>query len=46
MGLGLGSFGASFAGNSQDDAFIYGVLAGVAMLAGCAGLLLCGLNRR
>jgi MFS family permease len=39
MGLGLGSFGASFAGNSLQNEFVYGTLAGVAVVAS----IVCGL---
>jgi MFS family permease len=39
MGLGLGSFGASFAGNSLQNEFVYDTLAGVAVVAS----IVCGL---
>jgi len=44
MGLGLGSFGALFAGGSESDLFVYGTLAVVAAVAGLIGLLLCAFN--
>jgi hypothetical protein len=34
MGLGLGSFGAGFAGSSQSDLFVYGSLAAISTTAG------------
>jgi hypothetical protein len=46
MGLGLGSFGAGFAGSSQNDLWVYGFLAVVATLAGCIGFVLCIMNDR
>ena len=39
MGLGLGSFGASFAGHTLQNEFVYGTLAGVAFIAS----IFCGL---
>ena len=39
MGLGLGSFGAGFAGHNVDNGMVYGTLAGVAVLAS----MFCGL---
>jgi FSR family fosmidomycin resistance protein-like MFS transporter len=44
--FGMGSFGARFAGNSTDDHFIYGSLAGVAILAGSIGAVLWWRNRK
>lgn len=44
MGLGIGSFGALFAGNTLSDVFLYSVLAGFAVLGGLIGLVLCRLN--
>ncbi|MEQ8785356.1 MAG: MFS transporter [Pirellulaceae bacterium] len=38
--FGMGSFGARYAGSSTDDRWIYGSLAGVAILAGCIGMIL------
>jgi hypothetical protein len=46
MGLGLGSFGAGFAGVSANDRFIYGTLSGVAIGSGAIGLWLCLLQQR
>jgi MFS family permease len=46
MGLGLGSFGAGFAGGSRSDLFVYGSLAVVAAGGGCIGLLLWILRER
>jgi FSR family fosmidomycin resistance protein-like MFS transporter len=43
--FGLGSFGSRFAGNHQDDVFIYCVLAGASALAGCVGIALSVMNR-
>ena len=45
MGLGLGSFGAGFAGSSQSDLFVYGLLAAIAFVAGLIGLVLWTMNR-
>jgi len=45
MGLGLGSFGARFAGAFQSDTFVYGTLAAAAGLAGLLCLPLWLLNR-
>jgi len=39
MGLGLGSFGAGFAGHTLQNEIVYGTLAGVALLAS----MICGL---
>ncbi|MDP7304843.1 MAG: MFS transporter, partial [Pirellulaceae bacterium] len=39
MGLGLGSFGASFAGHTLQNEIVYGTLAGVALVAS----IFCGL---
>jgi hypothetical protein len=41
MGLGVGSFGARFAGYSAGDLKTYGTLAAVAVAATGLGLLLC-----
>ena len=46
MGLGLGSFGALFAGGSESDVFVYGTLSMVAAAGGVIGLLLCAFNPR
>ena len=46
IGLGLGSFGALFAGGSESDFFVYGTLSMVAAIGGLIGLLLCALNPR
>jgi len=43
--FGLGSFGSRFAGNHQDDVYIYCVLAGAAAIAGCVGVVLSLSNR-
>lgn len=45
MGLGLGSFGARFAGSYQSDAFVYGTLAAVATSSGAVGIFLWLMNR-
>ncbi len=40
MGLGLGSFGATFAGNTMENRDVYGTLAGIALVAAlCCGVL-------
>jgi FSR family fosmidomycin resistance protein-like MFS transporter len=41
MGQGVGSFGAGFAGSTQNDTLVYGALAAVATLAGFVAALLC-----
>ena len=46
MGLGLGSFGALFAGTFQSDALVYGTLAATAGLGGLICILLSLLSRR
>ena len=46
MGLGLGSFGASFAGAYQSDALVYGTLAAIAGLGGVICIVLTVLSRR
>lgn len=43
--FGLGSFGSRFAGNHQDEVFIYCVLAGAAATGGCVGVALSIINR-
>ena len=45
MGLGLGSFGARFAGAYQSDGVVYGTLAAVAGLGCLICIVLCLLNR-
>ena len=45
MGLGLGSFGARFAGEFQSDRFVYGTLAAIAGIGGLICIVLCVLNR-
>ena len=45
MGLGLGSFGAIFAGSSESDLYVYGVLSIVVAVAGLICLLLSAFNR-
>jgi MFS family permease len=45
MGLGLGSFGARFAGEFQSDGFVYGTLAVVAGVGCLICIVLCLLNR-
>jgi MFS family permease len=44
LSLGLGSFGAWFAGYSLNDQMTYGTLASIAILAGIAGLALIRLS--
>ena len=44
LSLGLGSFGAWFAGYSLDDRMTYGTLALIAILAGIGGLALTRLS--
>lgn len=44
VGLGMGGFGARFAGAFLNDTVVYGVLAGCALLASVVGLTLCGLT--
>jgi MFS transporter, FSR family, fosmidomycin resistance protein len=44
MGLGLGSFGAMFAGQFQSDTIVYGTLAGVAGIGCGICVMLCFLN--
>jgi predicted MFS family arabinose efflux permease len=46
MGLGLGSFGASFAGAYQSDTLVYGTLAAAATFGGVLCVLLSVLSRR
>ncbi|HRX81460.1 MAG TPA: hypothetical protein P5307_20465, partial [Pirellulaceae bacterium] len=46
MGLGLGSFGARFAGAFQSDVVVYGTLAAVAGVGSLICVALCTLNRR
>lgn len=45
MGLGLGSFGALFAGSFQDDTIVYGSLGAVAGFGAAICVVLCLLNR-
>jgi hypothetical protein len=45
MGLGLGSFGARFAGNTMANEVVYGTLAGIAVLASMLCSVLWSWNR-
>ena len=46
LSLGLGSFGAWFAGYALNDRTVYGTLALVSILAGTSGLVLMWFSRR
>jgi FSR family fosmidomycin resistance protein-like MFS transporter len=46
MGLGLGSFGALFAGYTMSDLILYGGLGLMALGGGFVGLVLCGMQKQ